>query len=414
MNRAAEIISIGNEVLSGYTVNTNAAFIARQLLETGLEVHWITVIQDDRREILNALHQASQRASAVLVTGGLGPTPDDITRQAICRYFNTDMIFEETVLKQVQRYLNQRGIELNESNRKQALIPRPDHIISNPVGTAPGLIFERSGVYYFFMPGVPGEMRYMIREQIRPFIQQHMDLPAVVNRILRTTGIPEAGLYEKLKDLLREFPQFSVAFLPRYIGVDLRFRLNDTAANSRRAFDSFYNRVHATVKKYVFSDQEMELEEVVGQILQQRGLTLAVAESFTGGLIGDWITNVAGSSRYFMTGLTTYSNQSKMDYLSVKPQTIEQYGAVSKPTALEMVRGLQTNTGCDCAIAATGIAGPGGGSAKKPVGLSYIAARVHSEEMAKEFRFGSERIINKKRGAMAALEMLRRLLLGST
>ncbi len=407
----AEIISIGNEVLAGYTVNTNATFISQQLLAIGLPVNWVTTISDEHDEILKALTLASTRARAVLITGGLGPTPDDLTKQAICDFFKVGMRFDEDAFANVKQFLKARNIPETDLNRAQAEIPDCDRIIPNTVGTAPGLAFERNGVHYFFMPGVPGEMKRMVADHIAPFLKNALKLTKVHTRLLRTTGIPESRLYEKLAPILESYPEVQIAFLPRYIGVDMRFRLisDDQAAISR--YEKLISRVQTEAQSYIFTESNEELEQVLNRLLTEGGYTLTVAESFTGGLLSNLLTDIPGSSAYFMKGLITYSNQSKIDLLSVSPKTLEEKGAVSADTALEMVRGAQTHSHCDCAIATTGIAGPGGGSEEKPVGLCYVAARFKEKEMVKEFHFGNDRLVNKKRGAVAGMEMLRRLLL---
>jgi nicotinamide-nucleotide amidase len=408
----AEIISIGDELLAGYTVNTNASFISQKLLTIGLPVGWVTTISDAHDEILYALETANKRADVVIITGGLGPTPDDITKKTICEYFNTEMELNENVLDDVKTFLKTRGLSNLKSNLDQALVPKSAAIISNPLGTAPGLIFTKNKRYFFFLPGVSVEMKYMINEYILDYLSANLQLLPVHLRLLRTTGISEAKLYETLKDILESHPQFPAAFLPRYIGVDMRFRLISNQENEIREFEDFVNTIHKKAAKYIFTDQEIEAEQKLGQILNQHKLTLCTAESFTGGLIGDLITNIPGSSIYYMGGLITYSNESKTALLDVQTQTLEKYGAVSEQTALEMVNGAQKRFNTHCAISTTGIAGPAGATKTKPVGLCYIAARYKDKESVKEFHFGAHRLINKKRGAAAGLELLRRLILG--
>ncbi len=408
----AEIISIGNEVLAGYTVNTNAAFIGRQLLNIGLPVYWINTIRDERQEILNALKTAARRANAVLITGGLGPTPDDITKSAICEYFDVPMVVNQQVLEDVKKFVEAHGHKMSETSHGQALIPDCDYFIRNQVGTAPGLVFRRDNTLFYFMPGVPAEMRRMVSDFIVNDLAEKLQLKPVHTRLLRTTGIPESFLYNKLKPALQGYPQIEMAFLPREIGVDLRFRLIADEAKSVQTLEDLVTKVRLIAGKYIFADKEIELEEALGRLIAEKKLSLATAESFTGGLLGDLLTNIPGSSSYFLGGMVTYSNESKIQFLDVQADTLKQYGAVSEQTALEMVRGVQRRFASDCALATTGIAGPTGATAQKPVGLCYIAARYGSVEMVKEFHFGTQRLTNKKRGAAAAMEMLRRLIPG--
>ncbi|NOX89562.1 MAG: competence/damage-inducible protein A [Calditrichaeota bacterium] len=402
---------MGNELLAGITVNTNAAYIAHQLNSIGIEVERITTIPDRNDEILKALEQAGKRAKTVICTGGLGPTPDDITKQALCAYFNVAMEFHAEVFEDIQRYLSNRKISLNKANREQAVIPQCDRVLRNHRGTAPGLYFVRADTHFFFLPGVPEEVRHLMRKDVLAILAEIFDLRPVKTRLLRTTGIAESRLIEKISDLVEQKPNIRLSFLPRFRGVDLRFTLNRDDEEVRRQFDNFVNAVKDRLQKYVFTELEQELEGVIGEILKQKGYSLSVAESFTGGLLGDLITNVPGSSEYFLADLVTYSNESKIELLGVNPETLKKFGAVSEQTAVEMVRGVQKRFLSDCAIATTGIAGPSGATPDKPVGLCYIAARAGGKERVKEFRFGHDRIMNKRRGAIAGLELLRRILL---
>jgi len=406
----AEIISIGDEVLAGYTVNTNATFISQQLLNIGLPVSWVTTISDRHTEILQALALAAKRARVILVTGGLGPTPDDLTKKAICEYFNVGVRFDEQAFENVKNFLVARNIPLSRLNKSQAEIPDCDRIVPNKTGTAPGLAFEREGIHFFFMPGVPREMQFMVSDSIAPFLKKTLSLTTVHTRLLRTTGIPESRLFEKLSAILKDYPEIQIAFLPRYIGVDMRFRLISDDASEIARYQKLLEIVRTQAKKYIFTEADEELEQVLGRMLSTGGHSLTVAESFTGGLLSNLITDVPGSSDYFLQGLVTYSNKSKSNLLDVSPHTLDKYGAVSKATAQEMVRGAQKRSGSDCAIATTGIAGPGGATAEKPVGLCYVAARFGKKEIVKEFHFGNDRLVNKKRGAIAGMELLRQLL----
>lgn len=407
----AELISIGNELLAGITINTNAAYLAKQLKSIGLEVKWITVIPDEHNEIVRALGQAKQRAQVVISTGGLGPTPDDITKKALCDFFQVELEFHPEVFEDVQNFLNHRQIALNEVNRQQAVIPKCEKVLRNQRGTAPGLYFKRDNTHFFFLPGVPGEVYHLTEKDILPLLGNIFNLKKITTHLLRTTGIPESKLIEKIGDLVERHSEFKVAFLPRFRGVDLRFTLPLEKENQKAVFEQFVSRVKERLAKYIFTDQEKELEEVIGQILTSRKLTLSVAESFTGGLIQDLITNVPGSSAYFLGGVVTYSNESKMNLLGVHEETLKKHGAVSEETVMEMVAGVQKLFNSNCAIATTGIAGPTGATPGKPVGLCYLTARFGEKQFVKRFQFGSDRLMNKRRGAIAALELLRRLLL---
>ncbi|MGD9899594.1 MAG: competence/damage-inducible protein A [Calditrichaceae bacterium] len=409
--KQAELISIGNELLAGYTINTNSSFIAQNLLKIGLPVSWISTISDEHGEIIRALELANKRADAVIITGGLGPTPDDITKNSICEYFDTSLVENSQILEDVEKFLANRGLSILESNRGQAMVPVSAEILRNSVGTAPGLLLKKENTFFFFTPGVPREMKFLVIEYILPHLSKNLDLPVVQTRLLRTTGIAESRLYETMKELMSANPEYQIAFLPRHIGVDLRFRLITEKGKDVEAFENFISEIRKKIQKYIFTDREIDLEEKLGEILKEKKLSLATAESFTGGLLSDWITNIPGSSEYYFGGHITYNNESKIKYLGVSSETINTHGAVSKETALEMVRGVRKSFNSDCAIATTGIAGPGGATSEKAVGLCYIAAISGNQEVVKEFHFGKDREINKMRGAVAGLELLRRLLL---
>ncbi|HHJ51728.1 MAG TPA: nicotinamide-nucleotide amidohydrolase family protein, partial [Caldithrix abyssi] len=252
---------------------------------------------------------------------------------------------------------------------------------------------------------------HLTEKDILPMLKEIFNLQPLKTHLLRTTGIPESRIIEKIGDLVETYKNIRMAFLPRFRGVDLRFTAPDNNARTLSDFDALVNGVRQRLQKYIFTEDELEIEEIIGRILKLKLFTLSVAESFTGGLIGDMITNIPGSSDYFLGDAVTYSNESKMKLLGVQAQTLEKFGAVSKETVTEMVRGVQKLFGSKCAVATTGIAGPTGATETKPIGLCYIAARVGDEERVMKFEFGTERIMNKRRGAIAALELLRRLLL---
>jgi len=408
----AEIISIGNEVLAGLTINTNAAFISQKLADIGLPVSYVTTIRDDHNSILQALQKAAERADAVLITGGLGPTPDDITKNAVCAYFNVPLHENALVLEDVQHFLEEKNLKISESNRLQAVIPECDILVRNKIGTAPGLGFIRDNAHFFFMPGVPREMKTIMTDEILGYLQKNLDLRPVSTRLLRTTGIPESYLHEKIYHLVKDLKNIETAYLPREIGVDLRLRTISGRDADILKLDELTARLRDKIGKYIFTDQEIEMQEVICRLLAEKKLTFTAAESFTGGLIQDWLTDISGSSAYFLGGIVSYSNESKIQLLGVKEDTLKALGAVSEQTALEMLQGVCNKFKSDCAISTTGIAGPTGATDTKPVGLCFTAVKYKDIEVVKQFNFGSIRRTNKKRGAMAGLEILRRLILG--
>jgi nicotinamide-nucleotide amidase len=407
----AEIISIGNEILAGWTLNTNAHWIAEKCNDIGLAVHWITTIADSEEEIKTALQNASVRADVILCTGGLGPTPDDITIKTIASYFKTELVLDEKVLKHVQKIFEGRNLGMPEINRNQALLPKTARIIPNSQGTAPGLLFKEENKLYFFMPGVPREMKQMIVSDILSNIKSYFRLPEFKTHLIRTTGIAESRLFEKLESTLEQFEDIPVSFLPKITGVDIKFRIDNDSVDLQKRTLQFLSALKKSVAKYIYAEEEIDIQERIGKFLQKNNLTLAIAESFTGGLISDWITDVPGSSEYFLGSVTCYSNESKVREIGVSEDTIKNFGAVSEQVALEMAIGIRKLFDSDCAIASTGIAGPGGATETKPVGLCYLSCIYKDQTFVKKFNFGTIRRTNKERGAMAALESLRRLLL---
>jgi nicotinamide-nucleotide amidase len=404
-----ELISIGDEILAGLTVNTNASWLAAELFKNGYRVRWITTIADNPKEIEAALKQAAQRATIVIITGGLGPTPDDTTRQALIRFFKTDFILHNPTLNNIQNLFEARNLKMPEINRYQAMVPRDAEVIDNPIGTAPGLLLRRNKSLYFFLPGVPTEMKQMFSESILTIIKNESTGQPIPSYLLRTTGLPESRLVEKISDILKKAPPFPISFLPKTSGVDIR--ISSRTTKDEIELENLVNELRDRLRKYIYTEDEKSLSEILGDLLTQKKLTLSVAESFTGGFISDLITDTPGSSAYFIGSAVTYNNLLKIKLLGVKKKTLETYGAVSKQTALEMVDGVWKRFSSDCALSSTGIAGPSGGTLSKPVGLCYLAARHNTKKTVKKINFGKNRRMNKERGAAAALELLRRLLI---
>ena len=411
----AEIISIGDELIIGQVINSNQAYIAEKLNSVGIFGDKMTTIGDIENEILSAFQKAYDSHDVITVTGGLGPTHDDITRNVVCRFFNTDTVINEAALENVRRIFARLKSVPRKINEDQALVPRGCTVIQNRLGTAPGYFFERDGKYFIVMPGVPYEMKAMMNDFVLPFFEKHKTGLIIRHKTLKTTGIAESFLAEQIGDVHDMFSPDSgitLAFLPSSLGVRLRITVN------AGAFDEAENKIYEVetklrrrIEKYIYATDDTELEDAIGKLLRERKLTMAIAESCTGGLIADRITNVSGSSEYFERGITTYSNKSKIDELGVSSELISQHGAVSREVAEAMALGIRTASDVDIGISTTGIAGPTGGSPEKPIGLVWIGYSEKEGTFALQFNFGGERRIIKERAAQAALELLRRKIL---
>ncbi len=407
----AIVISIGNELLSGKTVNTNAAFISGKLHELGIETLRVVTIGDDGAAIQRQLAEAVKQADVVITTGGLGPTHDDITKRAVTEFFGSRLVFREAILRNIEERFRRRGVPMPAVNRNQAMVPQEAELIDNPVGTAPGMLFRRRKTLIFVLPGVPREMQAMMQEFVVPFLKKQGRLEPIRVWQYRTTGIAESRIYQICQDILEEFRDYEVAFLPKFTGVDIRVAVKAASPNAGR-FAEFETELYRRIGTYIYTQGEEELEAVVGRLLKEKGLTIAVAESCTGGLVQDRITNVSGSSEYFLGGMVTYSNESKMKFLGVREASLKTHGAVSDVVAREMAVGVREAMGTGIGVSTTGIAGPTGATPEKPVGLIYIGLSAGETLLARRFVFTNDRRLNKELGAQAALEMVRRYLLG--
>jgi len=411
----AVIISIGDELLIGQVVNTNASFIAQQLNRVGIQIHRVVAVGDDLTEILNTFQVEYASHDVIIITGGLGPTHDDITRTAVCKFFNTELVHDAEARANVERIMKTLNRPWTASAEDQTLIPRGAKVIPNKLGTAPGEFFERDGKYFFVMPGVPYEMEAMVKDFIVPFFEKKQSGTFIVHRTLRTTGIPESALAERLGNLDEILQGASLAFLPSVSGVRLRITATDSDRTAcEKKILEVESRIRSKAEKFIYGINDEELEQVVGRLLTDKNLTLSVAESCTGGMIAHILTNVPGSSEYFDRGVVTYSNKSKTQILNVPAELIEQHGAVSSEVAKEMARGIRTISETSIGLSTTGIAGPSGGSPEKPVGLVWIGYADAQETIALKFQFGNDRIRIKERASFAAIELIRRKLLQIT
>ncbi len=415
----AEIITIGDELLIGQVINTNQAYLAEKLNAVGVFVERMTTVGDNRVDILQAFRSAWETYDIVCVTGGLGPTHDDITKKLVCEFFNTDLVKNEDVFNDVKALFAKRNMAWTQSAEGQVLVPRTCKVLRNSTGTAPGMLFEESGKwrkkYFVVMPGVPFEMKSIVDEELLPYFEKEHFGTVVRHRTLKTTGIGESTLAEEIGNVdqvIGTDGTTTLAFLPNPLGTKLRITVRENsidAAEQKLAAAEQKLRTHA--QKYIYSSNEMELEDVVGALLTERKLTIAVAESCTGGMIAHRITNVSGSSQYFNRGYVAYANESKTELLSVSKELIEQYGAVSREVEADMAAGARKNAGVDIALSTTGIAGPTGGTPEKPVGLVWIGYADLNGSFALRFNFGDHRLRFKERASQAALELLRRKLL---
>ncbi len=411
----AEVVTIGDELLIGQVINTNQAFVADRLNMIGIRVIRMATVGDNEEEILSVLEMAWKSADIVLVTGGLGPTHDDVTRAAICTFFNTGLVRNEQALENIRRLFASRGLPVTPLNEQQAFVPQGCAVIPNSQGTAPGYLFEKGGKSMIILPGVPYEMKAMMEEFVIPHFQPKMKGSALLHRTLRTTGIAESHLAEKIGDTRELFSADSgltLAFLPSPLGVRLRISARDDSSDeAARKIADVERKLRERVQKYIYGVENEDLEAVVGEMLAERGLSIAVAESCTGGLLSDRLTNVPGSSRYFLQGFVVYSNASKVANLELPESLLKEHGAVSMQTAEAMAEGVRKRAKTDIGISTTGIAGPSGGSAEKPVGLVWIAYSDKEKTFALKFHFGNNRRRFKERASQAALELMRRKLL---
>jgi nicotinamide-nucleotide amidase len=411
-----EIINVGDELLIGQVVNTNAAWMSGQLNLAGFLVDRIIVIGDKRQEILDSLKDAHHRSEIILMTGGLGPTKDDITKDALCRFFNTRLVFNQEAYENIEKFFLLRGIPVTSINRKQAEVPGNCTPLPNKNGTAPGLWFEtekpdhEGKVIFISMPGVPFEMKAMLTDQVIPLLKKHFRTQAIIHKTILTQGIGESFLSDIIESWENQLPEsISLAYLPQP-GI-VRLRLTGTGPAEdlvRSQMDEEITKLRGIIPDYIYGSDDERLEEIVGTLLKQKSFTFATAESCTGGYIAHLITSVPGSSGYFKGSIIAYSNEVKERELKVNPESILHYGAVSEAVVREMAINIRRIFNVDYAIATSGIAGPDGGTNDKPVGTSWISIATPTKVLSKKYLFGENRERNIRRTALQALNLLRK------
>ncbi len=409
-----EIVTIGDELLIGQVVDTNSAWMGQKLNEAGFEVARINSICDNENEILNILNETSQRADVVLITGGLGPTKDDITKTTMCKYFNTSLVFNENVFEDVKQMLKRYVKGINELNRQQAMVPENCTVIRNPVGTAPIMWFESDDVVYVSMPGVPSEMKQAMENEVIPRLRQKFQPGAIVHKTVLVHGIPEAVLAEMLEDFENTIPDYiKLAYLPAPGKIRLRFTARGTEETVlKNELEVLVEKLFPIIGDSILACDDISIVQIIADLFQKNNFTLGTAESCTGGNIAHQITLLTGSSSYFRGGVVSYHNEVKQSVLKVKESDLDAVGAVSQPVVEQMSKGAREALGTDYAVATSGIAGPDGGSEEKPVGTVWIAAAGPNGVVSEKFQFGNIRERNILRATEAALVMLKKMVDG--
>lgn len=405
---SAEIINIGDELLIGQVVNTNASWMAQQLNLAGIAVARILAIADEKQAIYNALDDTSNNADVILITGGLGPTRDDITKKVLAEYFNAEMVFDENVYKHIQQLLEKRGFDLSKLRKEQAMVPHNCRVLPNEHGTAPGMWFEKNNRIFISMPGVPYEMKSIVSDYVIPALIEIFKPGVLMHKTLLTQGIPESVLAKKIVNWENALPRnIKLAYLPQPGMVRLRLTANGAIADTvEKQLVAEVNKVTQLIGEVIFGYDDESLELVIGTMLRKNKLTLSTAESCTGGYIAHLITSIAGSSDYFKGSVIAYSNEIKTQELNVQDETLDMHGAVSEQVVIEMAKGIRTKFKTDFALSVSGVAGPSGGTPEKPVGTTWIALASAQNTIAQKFQFGENRQRNIRKTALTALNML--------
>ncbi len=405
----AELLTIGDEILYGQIVDTNSQWMSVELDKVGIKVIRKTSIGDQESEILTAFAEAEKRADVILITGGLGPTSDDITKPCLAKYFNCELKIHEESLAEVTEFFVSRGRELTETNRQQAALPVCCTKITNPIGTAPGMWFEKNNKVFMSMPGVPHEMKRMMKERVIPKLLQTYKMPAIVHKIIRTVGVGESFLADKISSWEQSLPKhIRLAYLPSLGEVKLRLTgFGDSAETLETEINSLIEKLKPLAGEYIYAYGDETLEVAIGKMLRAKKLTLSIAESCTGGYVSHLITSVPGCSDYFLGSMIPYSYEIKMRQLGVKPETLEKYGAVSEPTISEMASVVRARFNTDIGVATSGIAGPGGATPDKPVGTVWIAYSDKFHTVTRKLQLSKDRAINIQLASAAVLNLIR-------
>lgn len=406
---SAELLTIGDELLYGQITDTNSQWMGIELANMGIRVIRKTTVGDIESEILTALAEAESRADVILITGGLGPTSDDLTKPCLAKYFNCPMAIHEEALAEVTAFFASRGRELTELNRLQALLPVCCEKLTNAVGTAPGMWFYRNGKVFVSMPGVPHEMKRLMTDQVMPRLKATFELPVIHHFMIRTVGIGESFLAEKIATWEKSLPShIKLAYLPSLGEVKLRLTGHGQNLETLKLEVAKYAAaLTPLIEEFIFGYGSDPLEVVLGRTLKSRNLTLSIAESCTGGYLSHLITSVPGSSDYYLGTMIPYSYEIKMRQLGVRPEILAQYGAVSEPTIIEMANLVRAKFNAEIGVATSGIAGPGGETPEKPVGTVWIAYSDKFGTVTRKLQLSKDRMINIRMASMAVLNLIR-------
>ncbi|MDZ4668122.1 MAG: competence/damage-inducible protein A [bacterium] len=409
----AEIITIGDELLLGQVIDTNSSWLGLELNQMGIMVHYKSAIRDNKDAILEALHQGTKRSDVVIITGGLGPTKDDITKITMCEFFQTSLTLNEVVLKFVQQIFLSRNLPMLESNNQQAMLPKNCEVLWNKNGTAPGMWFYENNTVYISMPGVPFEMKTIFSEEAIPKLKSIFTFPSILHRTILTCSIGESFLAKRIAALEDALPShIHLAYLPSVGSVRLRFSAyGEDKVKLEQELQPIIDELYSLVGDYIYGEGEDTLAEVIGNLLKQKNATIGTAESCTGGYLSHLITSIPGSSSYYLGSIISYHNDVKIAQLNIPSEILLNHGAVSQECVTAMAENLKIKLGTTYAIATSGVAGPGGGSIEKPVGTVCIAVSGPNQTIAKIFNMGENRERTIQRTALMGLDILRKLLL---
>ncbi|WP_338558151.1 competence/damage-inducible protein A [Paraclostridium sordellii] len=403
----AEIITVGTEILLGDIVNTNSQFLAKELASLGLDVYYQSTVGDNESRLMDTLNESLDRSDIIITTGGLGPTNDDITKEVAAKCFNQELVFYNDIWKDIKQYFEKIGVEPTENNKKQAYFPKDCIILNNSNGTAPGAILKKENKMIIVLPGPPKEMILMFNNELKKHLENLTDYK-LISRTLRFFGIGESELEDKLSDIINNQTNPTIAPYAKEGEVTLRITAKSyTKDDADNLIDEVENKIKTVVGKYLYGYGETTLEETVAKLLVEKNLTIAVSESCTGGMVSSTLIDYPGISQVFMEGCVTYSNEAKMSRLGVKKETLDNFGAVSTETAIEMAKGVAMNLKTNVGLSTTGIAGPGGGTTEKPVGLVYIGLYINGKTKVKKLNLAGSREKIRVKATKEALNFLR-------